>query len=192
MLKEYFLRSLPNDTRRILAATNTVSLEDLATIADKIHEEQQPNINNINKRINVPTENNETLAIISKMLENQNSMINQFNNLLMDNKNTLKEIQSIKNEIYNINENNHNNKYNESHRPSRFDTPTNRNRSTSRSNYNNKKFFSRSPSRQNAEFNNNNSELCYYHNKFGEKAFKCQQPCTWQNKIKTLNPNLNN
>ena len=28
--------------------------------------------------------------------------------------------------------------------------------------------------------NNSNSNLCYYHNKFGERAFKCIQPCSFQ------------
>ena len=103
LLKECFLRSLPNDTRRILAATNTVSLEDLATIADKIHEEHQPNINNLNKRAKTPIENNESLRIMSKMIDTQNEMIKQFNQMIIENKHILNEIKNIKENIMNIN-----------------------------------------------------------------------------------------
>ena len=160
LLKECFLRSLPTDTRRILAATQTTSLEDLGAIADKIHKEQTPNVSFINKHHQNKPINDETANTLKEIVKNQNEMLKQFNLLLLDNKNTLDEIKQIKIQLNYSNNNNH------------------------ASNPNNYRNRSQSPTRntrheQNNTNKTNDNNYCYFHDKYKEKAFKCQEPCNW-------------
>lgn len=53
-----------------------------------------------------------------------------------------------------------------------------RSRSRSRSNFRRNRFRNRFRSRQ------EDSTLCYYHHRFGERSFKCQEPCSWTGKDK--------
>ena len=147
--------TLPPDTRRILAATQTTSLEDLGAIADKIHEEQTPNVSFINihhQNKTVNNNNDDTADTLKKILNNQNEMLKQFNLLLIENKNTLDEIKQIKTHLNNPNQNNY--------------TP----------NTNNYRNRSQSPTKNTRH---EQSNYCYFHDKYKEKAFKCQEPCNW-------------
>lgn len=45
----------------------------------------------------------------------------------------------------------------------------------------------RSESRNRSYSGNRHSDICYYHKKFGDKAFKCKQPCTFASGSQTNN-----
>mgnify|MGYP003530252101 FL=1 len=153
LLKEVFLRNLPPDTRRILAATTNTSLEDLAIIADKIHEDQGATINYINRpREHIPPPPHlDTNQLLLKVMETQNQLMLKFNEVLQSNTQALKEIQEST-------------RFREPFRP--------RPRSNSRN-----RSYSPNPDFQTQK---KPQGLCYFHQKFGSRAFKCTAPCSWK------------
>ncbi|XP_026825695.1 uncharacterized protein LOC113562010 [Ooceraea biroi] len=56
--------------------------------------------------------------------------------------------------------------------------------SRGRSRFARKRSRSRGEDDCNSEDNSNETEYCYYHRKFGDKSWKCRQPCSWKKPIR--------
>jgi len=165
LLKEFFMRAMPPEIRRILAASNSDTVETLAEIADKINEEILPSIcstkkhNFQNNSGEEKTKNDNTEILIK-------TLMTKLDDLFTENRKIREEINEIRNSrSRELNYNNHRNYHNRSHSRS-----FSHNRSNSRNKY---------PQHTQKNFGNKDTNLCYFHNKFGDKAYKCTKPCTY-------------
>ena len=123
-LRELFLQRLPTNVRLVLASTaEAISLQELATLADKVMEVATP-----------------TVATVSP----SDSLVAEISELKA-------EIAQVKQLL----------------KPQR---------STSRTR-------AGSPARAHSSLTTPNSDLCWYHQKFGEAAKKCKPPCSQKGNI---------
>ena len=166
LLKEFFMRAMPPEIRRILAASNTDNLETLAEIADRINEEIFPSISSTKKYNNYQNpqteetnKNGNSTEILIK------SLMSKMDELFIENRKIREELNEIRNSRPRERNQSPHRNYN-----SRSDSRAfSQDRSNSRNRYS-QQFQKR--------YTNKDKNLCYYHNKFGDKAYKCVQPCT--------------
>ena len=152
ILKQLFLQRLPTNAQLILAPTSdTVSIDQLATVADRISE-VTPSVGQISAVVHAKSADSADSGEISELKK----MIEQLT----------RKVEVLESRL--------------SNKP--------RSRSSSRSNrgWDNKSHerSSRSPVPTPHE-----GEHCWYHWRYGDKANKCNQPCTYQ---KQKNGNANN
>ena len=128
ILKQLFLQRLPVNVRLILASTSeTLSLSDLAELADKIIEAQPDNY-----------------GTVSAVAPRENAPKNDLENQVSELTKLERELTTVVGHIQ---------------------------RSQSRSR-------SRSRGRRDAKRDSpSDSELCWYHDKYGDKAHRCRSPC---------------
>jgi len=142
ILRQLFLQRLPQNVQLILASTpNTMSLEELSLLADRILEvaSPPPSVAALSNRLPPPTmpEHNQQIADLQ-------GQINQLS----------AQLQALSTQF-------------DSRDPPHF-----RGRSQSRSRFP-RSSFSRSPSKPRL------SPYCWYHERFGAAAIKCNPPCTF-------------
>lgn len=143
-----FLKKLPHHIRQGLIGFEHLSDDDLVKLADK-HFDNKP----------------ET-AGIAEVSSNLESLV----------------IARVDAAMAGIQQNHHDNysRSSQSRRQNRSHYSSNsfNSRSFRPSRSTNRSYRSPSPARRNIQEDSVNNDLCYYHNRFGDGAIKCQQPCT--------------
>lgn len=164
LLRSIFLSRLPKTISQILAPMSNKPLDDLAEYADQIYEymPQSRSLNSCELSSSFSSPDvfnlNKTVSSIDQTSQSLLSVSKALSNSLADFQSQFVAMQnSISSGISNLQS-----------QMSMLQSRLNRDQSRSRS----RTQFNRS--------SNVNSNLCYYHSKFGNKATKCTQPCTWQ------------
>ena len=183
--KEICLRQLPNDIQQtICKATETMSAEELMKYAESFYNPDGSRIHKKAPTINVVRAPNNNSGINNNSSSNINTDGNGFTTPFVDieNETDINAVGGRGNFSRGRQNNNNNfgNGYNNSRSKSRGRSFGNNNNNNGGGNYNNNNY---GPPRNNNNNNGNSgsqqhdSSLCFYHNKFGNKAKRCDIGC---------------
>lgn len=157
IIKAVFLDQLPNNCRSALALSEVREIDKLAELADRFVEASGQGSSSQVSAVSSENSNDELL----KMIEALSAKVDAIS------------------APGRFRPNQRSNFYNRG----------NRSKSAGNRNFNNNKNFNRNPNYKNQNFKQNNSQknlngnesqLCFYHSKFGNKANKCIPPCIMQ------------
>ena len=158
ILKQLFVQRLPMNVQLILASTSdTMSINDLAALADKIVEVASPSsVASVTSDVPTPqaSHSQPPSSALADDMQRLTAQVAQLTTQMQTLSAILHQGQGQGNR-----------------------------QSRSRSRSGNRRDSSRSPRRQ-SEQRHPDSE-CWYHWKFGEKAKKCETPCSWQRRHPT-------
>lgn len=169
LIRTYFLDSLPSTLIPFVRLMfNTHDLDSIAKAADNsVPYVSKPNIISISNRLDCVSQSNDpyisehinTLATQRKPYNSDSSLFQEIRALRSFVETSLDNMQSqinnLNRQVSNIN----------NYRQERFDSARRRDRSQSV---------------RRAQSDEVGQNVCYYHNKFGEKAHKCIKPCNYK------------
>ena len=169
LLEKLFKERLPDSVRKILAAAPPCSIEELAFRADAILKEER-SCRSRNSTIDNTSNNSAALSesAIGSLLSNLTTAVNKLSE--RDSRNiTCSYIPSSSGNVQNSGRDQRRVPYTSTPRFPRTGgrPPLNDIRTTSH--------------------DISNPDLCYYHSRFGEQAFKCCPPCSWKPKPENSN-----
>ena len=151
ILKQLFLQRLPPNVRLILAsASESITLTDLAALADRILEAHVPTVNAVNAAPTVAVTNTAAPTVPSATNAALAEQVAELTHLVRNLSATVKQLQ----------------------------------RSRSRSRSCNRSGGGRTQKTRDSTPANTSAEdtgLCWYHERFGENAYRCKSPCTYNN-----------
>ena len=167
LIRQKFIDNMPSEIRIPLAALVSSPLKELAEAADKMYSTLKPTTSSKYCVSNIQNSKIDIDAIVSQVSNrlNLNRSSNKFNSNKSHNKNN-----SFHNNRNRYNNYNH---YNSHSRRNSRSPSANRSLSNYKTNRSNN--------------NNHNNAICYFHSKFGSKAYKCNKPCGFNSLIANKN-----
>lgn len=171
LLKQLWLRNLPEQVRIILSADDSIAINTLATMADRVIEATRVSKQYVNL-IQPNSVESEFMQQSSQSMNIAPVTMNPSNKLSQIEQQMVELTRTVQNLVTN----------NSSHRRNSF---SNSNRPREKSPHPN----------GNNNFNNQNPrrfENCWWHFKFGSSAMKCKQPCNFINNQNANNQIANN
>lgn len=162
-----WLQKLPQRTKEMLAINASLSLDDQAKMADCLYEayQQSNQISAIQPQLQMPGMQPNTSSFQPQSTNLNATQATPTSNVSLDAFNTLMTLfQGLQTQISAI----------QTNQKSFEEKLSNRTYQQRPNNYRNRRFRSPSPYRKNLNIVDG---LCYYHTKFGERAYKCAKGC---------------
>lgn len=160
IIKTVFLDQLPSNCRAALALSDVKEIDRLAELADRFMEASGQN----NSQVSAVASENSHEELL-KMIEALSAKVDAISAPNRFRSNQRSENYKRRNRSKSSN----NRKFNNNQKFNGNTNFKNQNNNNNQNNYYRK------------NNNNKNSQLCFYHFNFGDKALKCVSPCAWQN-----------